>query len=80
MSGWAISKNDLAMIKPRLTGTDAKGNPFVITADAAVQDAKNPKRATLQKVEADLTLDKDGWINADAAAGVVDMNSRRSWS
>ena len=29
--------NDLAMIKPRLRGTDASGNPFVVTADEAVQ-------------------------------------------
>src|SRR3569623_2774749 len=27
-------ENDLAMIKPRLTGADADGNPFVITAEA----------------------------------------------
>ena len=54
-------ENDLAMIKPRLTGQDAKGNPFVITADQAVQDAKNPKRASLTKIEADMTLDKNGW-------------------
>jgi hypothetical protein len=38
-------ENDLAMVKPRLTGQDAKGNPFVITADAAIQDANNSKRA-----------------------------------
>ncbi len=66
-------KNDLAMTKPKLTGTDGNGNPFVITADAAIQDAKNPKRAQLKKVEADLTLDKNGWLNADAAEGEVDM-------
>jgi lipopolysaccharide export system protein LptC len=66
-------ENDLAMIKPRLTGQDAKGNPFVITANQAVQDAKNPKRASLTKVEADMTLDKNGWINANAARGTVDM-------
>ncbi|HWY60312.1 MAG TPA: LPS export ABC transporter periplasmic protein LptC [Rhizomicrobium sp.] len=66
-------ENDLAMVKPRLSGQDAKGNPFVITADAAVQDANNPKRARLTKVEADLSLDKNGWINANAADGVVDM-------
>src|SRR6266550_1410987 len=40
-------ENDLTMVKPRLTGQDAKGNPFVITADAAIQDARNPKRARL---------------------------------
>ena len=68
-------ENDLAMVKPRLTGQDAKGNPFVITADQAVQDAKNPKRASLSKVEADMTLDKNGWINANAARGTVDMTA-----
>ena len=68
-------ENDLAMIKPRLSGQDARGNPFVITADAAVQDAKNPKRAGLTKVEADFTLTNDGWLNAEAARGQVDMNS-----
>ena len=71
--GWI--QNDLAMEKPRLTGTDGKGNPFVITADQAIQDAKNPKRARLKKVEADLTLDKNGWLNANAANGVVDMRA-----
>ena len=68
-------ENDLAMIKPRLTGADGEGNPFVITADAAIQDAKNPKKARLRKVEADLALDKKGWVNADAANGVVDMRA-----
>lgn len=68
-------ENDLAMIKPRLTGADGNGNPFVITAEAAIQDAQNPKRARLRKIEADLTTDKNGWINANAANGVVDMKA-----
>ena len=38
-------ENDLAMIKPRLTGADSKGNPFVITADMAVQDAHESQEA-----------------------------------
>ena len=71
-------ENDLAMVKPRLTGQDAKGNPFVITADAAIQDAKNPKRARLTKVEADLIQGRNGWINASAATGLVDMNGGRA--
>jgi lipopolysaccharide export system protein LptC len=68
-------ENDLAMVKPRLSGQDNDGNPFVITADAAVQDAKNPKRARLTRVEADLSLDHNGWINANAARGLVDMKA-----
>jgi lipopolysaccharide export system protein LptC len=66
-------ENDLAMIKPRLSGQNGDGNPFVITADAAIQDAKNPKRARLTKVEADLSLDRGSWLNANAARGQIDM-------
>jgi lipopolysaccharide export system protein LptC len=68
-------ENDLAMVKPRLSGVDAQGNPYVITAKLAVQDAKNPKHATLQTIEADLTT-KQGWLNARAAHGDVDMNAQ----
>lgn len=65
--------NDLAMVKPKLTGTDEKGNPFVITADMAVQDAKNAKKASLRNLEADLAVQKNSWINARAKTGMVDM-------
>src|SRR5579859_385446 len=68
-------ENDLTMVKPRLSGADAKGNPFVITADFAIQDAHNAKKADLKNLEADLTLDKQNWINARAKAGMVDMNT-----
>jgi lipopolysaccharide export system protein LptC len=68
-------KDDLSMVKPRLTGADTKGNPFVITADMAVQDAKNPKRATLRNIDADLALDKTTWLNARARSGTVDMGT-----
>jgi len=66
--------NDLAMIKPRLTGADHKGNPFVITADMAIQDGANVRRATLKNVQADVTLDDNRWLNATAVKGYVDMD------
>lgn len=68
-------ENDLTMVKPRLAGADTKGNPFVITADSAVQDAHNPKKASLKNLEADLSVDNGNWINARARAGMVDMNT-----
>jgi lipopolysaccharide export system protein LptC len=68
--------NDLAMINPRLTGADARGNPFTVTARQAVQDARNSKRATLVGVEADMSNDK-GWVNARAGRGSVDMAAHR---
>lgn len=69
--------NDLAMLKPRLTGADHEGHPFVITADAAVQDGANVRRATLKNVQADLALDKGRWLNATAVKGFIDMNKGR---
>jgi lipopolysaccharide export system protein LptC len=66
--------NDLTMMKPRLSGTDHHGHPFVVTADAAVQDSTNVRRATLKNVQADLTLDDARWLNATAAKGFVDMD------
>ena len=71
---WTIINNDLTMTKPRLTGTDRKGNPFVITADAAVQDPTNVRRATLRAVQADMTIEKTRWLNATAVRGFIDMD------
>jgi lipopolysaccharide export system protein LptC len=69
-----VIENDLAMIKPKLTGTDEKGNPFVITAEAAIQDGRNTRRARLRKVEADMTLDDQRWLNATAENGFIDAD------
>ncbi len=69
-----ILANDLTMTKPRLTGADHKGNPFVVTAESAVQDPRNVRHATLNKVEADVTLEKNRWLNATAAQGFVDID------
>jgi lipopolysaccharide export system protein LptC len=68
-------ENDLAMMKPRLTGADTKDNPYVVTADMAVQDAHDPKKASLKNMEADMALDKQHWLNARAKTGMVDMNT-----
>ncbi len=50
-----LIQNDLAMVKPKLTGTDEDGNPYVITAEIAIQDPKDIHHVSLQKVEADMT-------------------------
>src|SRR5471030_530642 len=68
-------ENDLTMVKPRLTGADSKGNPFVITAATAVQDAHDAKKISLTTLEADLAMDKQNWLNARARTGKVDMNT-----
>ena len=48
-------RNDLAMIKPRLTGIDDDGLPFVVTADAAIQEARRPDRVRLKTCAAEIS-------------------------
>jgi lipopolysaccharide export system protein LptC len=69
-----VFENDLAMIKPRLTGADDDGNPFVITADIAIQDPKNIHRGRMKNIQADMTQDKR-WTNATATEGAFDMEA-----
>jgi lipopolysaccharide export system protein LptC len=71
-----IVNNDLAMIKPKLTGSDAKGNPYLVTADVAIQDARDTKRARLQNVAADLTTKNGGWINIEAPHGYLNQGAQ----
>lgn len=68
--------NDLAMIKPRLTGTDSAGNPFVVTADRAIQDGVNSHRATLKNVQADITLKGGTWLSASAETGQLNADKK----
>ena len=72
-----IVNNDLAMLKPRLTGTDDQGDPYLVTADEAVQDKSDAKRATLRTVQGDVTLKDGSWISAVAPRGVLDAKARR---
>jgi lipopolysaccharide export system protein LptC len=67
--------NDLAMVKPRLTGTDNQGNPFVITAEVAVQDPRHVHRGRMKGIEADTTTKDGHWMNATAALGYFDTDS-----
>ncbi len=73
-----ISKvaNDLAMIKPQLHGTNSAGNPFVVTADQAVQDGPNAHRARLVNVQADMTLKGGTWLTLNAANGLFDADKK----
>ena len=63
--------NDLAMTKPRLTGSDSDGNPFVVTADQAIQDERDIHKAQLFNVYVlDFKSDGDNsFIVAAAAEG-----------
>ena len=68
-------EGDLAMIKPRLTGVDNDGLPFVITASRATQESRGSDRVRLEDVGADISL-KDGTaLHVTAGQGVVDTKT-----
>lgn len=69
-------QGDLSMIRPRLSGTDSKGNPYLITAEKAVQQGKNARRVALTSVDADLQYEGGRWANANAGAGFVDLDAK----
>ena len=71
--------NDLAMIKPRLTGSDSDGNPFVVTADQAIQDARDIHRARLFNVEADVSGKENAWYNMRAPDGLLETDVQKLW-
>ena len=68
-------EGDLAMIKPRLSGVDDDGMPFVVTASKATQEARGSDRVRLEDVAAEVSL-KDGTaLHVTAAQGVVDTKT-----
>jgi lipopolysaccharide export system protein LptC len=68
-------EGDLAMIKPRLSGIDNDGLPFVVTAARAIQEARGSDRVRLEEVTADISL-KDGTsLHVTAAKGVIDTKT-----
>jgi lipopolysaccharide export system protein LptC len=72
-----IVNNDLAMLKPRLTGVDSEGDPYVVTADEAIQDRRDAKRARLENVQGDATMKDGSWMGATATGGVLDGTAHR---
>jgi lipopolysaccharide export system protein LptC len=68
-------QGDLTMVKPRLTGTDDEGQPFIVTAASAVQLGRGSDQVRLQDVAADISM-KDGTaLHVTAETGIVDTRT-----
>ena len=69
-------ENDLTMLRPRLTGTDDDGMPFIVTAASAVEEDLT-ERVRLEDVQAELTLRDGTLLLLSAVRGVVDRRTSR---
>lgn len=60
----------LVMNNPRYRGTDASGQPYIVTADRAVQDPQDDKQVTLDRVQADITMNNGEWWSLTSDTGL----------
>ncbi|MEK9971220.1 MAG: LPS export ABC transporter periplasmic protein LptC [Ferrovibrio sp.] len=60
----------LVMNNPRYRGTDNSGQPYVVTADRAIQDPQDDKLVTLDRVQADVTMTSGEWWSLTADTGL----------
>jgi lipopolysaccharide export system protein LptC len=71
-SGLSLDGTTIAMAKPRLAGFRSDGQPYVLTAERAVQDVKHPTVAQLQKLVGDMGTAGGETMRLTADAGVYD--------
>lgn len=60
----------LVMRNPRYHATDANNQPYVVTADRAIQDPQDDQLVTMDNVHADLTMTDGAWWSLTADTGL----------
>jgi lipopolysaccharide export system protein LptC len=77
VSGVEVVDGNLRMVKPTLKGVDKKQGAYVISADYADQDMKNPKLVKLHAIKAELATEQKGWSRLEAIRGLFDSGDER---
>jgi lipopolysaccharide export system protein LptC len=77
ISGIEVANGNLRMINPKLKGADKKNGAYVIGADYADQDVKNPNIIKLHAIKADLSTTDGNWSRMEAVRGVFDSKIER---
>lgn len=65
------------MTRARFVGTDAKDQPFVITADAAVPLPGSTDRIKLTALQADITVSGGTWVSMMSGEGLYDRTGQQ---
>jgi lipopolysaccharide export system protein LptC len=76
-SGLSVDRAKIAMAKPRLAGFRSDGQPYVLTAERALQDIKKPTVAELQHLVGDMGAAGGDTTRLAADAGVYDSVAER---
>ena len=67
---------NLEVVNPRYNGIDDKGNPFSISADAALQAEVDSPIVELTAPKADIQLGDDNWAIISALSGRMDRGAQ----
>jgi lipopolysaccharide export system protein LptC len=70
VSGGIVDLENLRMINPRYTGSDTQNQPYVVTADQALQVSGDSNVTNLMKPKGDITLKDGTWLALSAETGV----------
>lgn len=76
-SNVSLDGTKIAMAKPRLAGFRSDGQPYVLTAERALQDMKHPTVAELQNLVGDMGMTGGETTRLTADAGVYDSVAQR---
>lgn len=71
-----LSGSDVRLVKPRYGGMDARGRPFLVTAERAVQDQANADLVRLARLQADITLTNGTWLSLSAPSGLYRIDEK----
>ncbi len=77
VEGMEVIDGNLRMVRPKLEGADKKNGKYVIGADYADQDIKNPNLIKLHAIKADLAAVDGGWSRMGADRGMFDNKTGR---
>lgn len=77
IDGIEVADGNLRMTNPKLEGTDKKNGTYVIAADYADQDVKNPHIIKLNAIRAELATADGGWSRMRAVRGVFNNKNER---
>ena len=77
IGGFEVTDGNLRMINPKLKGADKKNGQYVIGADYADQDIKNPNMIKLHAIKADLAAIDGGWSRMEAVRGIFNSKTGR---
>ncbi len=73
----SVSGTKISMARPRLAGFRSDGQPYVLTAERALQDMRHPTVAELEKVVGDMGTAGGETTRLTADAGVYDSVAER---